>query len=110
MDVWMSELDDDVAPYLQPLLELLVPVLEGGSADLQNHLLSATAAAAAAAGHAFRPFLPALVPRLQRCLALTDNDHLKARNPPDPSSGPPALCTPLPLTPVDRSLPPSCRP
>lgn len=79
VDVWMSELEDDVAPYLPALFDLLVPVLEQGSADLQQHLLSATAAAAAAAGHAFRPYLAALVPRLQACLTLTDNDHLKAR-------------------------------
>ena len=42
-------------------------------------VLSATASAAAAAGAAFHPVLPELMPRLQRCLAATDDAGLKVR-------------------------------
>lgn len=81
MDSWLEQLDDEVAPYVEPLLRISYIALDSPDArpQVKEMLLSACASAAAAAGGAMHPHLPALLPRLERCLTATEDKDLKPR-------------------------------
>ena len=81
MDSWLEQLDDEVAPYVEPLLQISYIALDSPDArpQVKEMLLSACASAAAAAGQAMHPHLPSLLPRLERCLVATDDKHLRPR-------------------------------
>ena len=81
MDSWLEQLDDEVAPYVEPLLQISYIALDSPDArpQVKEMLLSACASAAAAAGGAMHPHLPALLPRLERCLTATEDKDLKPR-------------------------------
>ena len=67
MDSWLEQLDDEVAPYVEPLLQISYIALDSPDArpQVKEMLLSACASAAAAAGQAMHPHLPSLLPRLE---------------------------------------------
>jgi hypothetical protein len=83
MDAWLEQLDDsNVAPYVQPLLEIVFTALDRAATtrpQVREMLLGACASAAAAAGAAMHAHLPALLPRLERCLQASDDAELKCR-------------------------------
>ena len=81
MDSWLETLEDEVGPYVEPLLRIVFMALDSPDArpQVREMLLSATASAAAAAGDAMHPHLSALLPRLERCLVATGDADLKPR-------------------------------
>lgn len=79
LDAWLETLEDEAAPYVPAMLQVLGAALASGSADLQELALSATASAAASAGEAFRPHLPELLPRLVACLTNEQPDFVTVR-------------------------------
>ena len=81
MDSWLETLEDEVGPYVEPLLRIVFMALDSPDArpQVREMLLSATASAAAAAGDAMHPHLSALLPRLERCLVATGDADLRPR-------------------------------
>ena len=81
MNNWLEQLEEEVGPYVKPLLDIVFLTLDNPESRpaVREMLLSATASAAAAAGHAMHAHLPHLLPRLERCQGAVDDASLRPR-------------------------------
>lgn len=81
LDAWLERLEEgDVAPYVKPTLDIAYAAIDGAWAfKTREAVLGAVASAAAAAGTAMHAHLPALLPRLEKCLTASGDDDLRSR-------------------------------
>ena len=80
MDAWLEDFHDEEGIYIKPLLDIVFLALDNGTKrHVREMLLSALASATASSGSKVHPYLSELLPRLDRCLALTDDDELNVR-------------------------------
>ena len=80
MDAWLEDFHDEEGIYIKPLLDIVFLALDNGAKrHVREMLLSALASATASSGSKVHPYLSELLPRLDRCLALTDDDELNVR-------------------------------
>ena len=73
--------EEEVAEFLEPLMSHLGAVLAGGGPDTQHSAISAVASAAEAAGDAFAPYVPGVLPHLRRYMDLTQVRSLGCSSP-----------------------------
>ena len=70
---------DQILPYLTPLMERLVQLLQSGTQSVQESAISAISATATGAEAAFVPFFPQVVAMLRPLLLLVDEQHMNLR-------------------------------
>ena len=82
LDSWLERLEeDDIAPYVQPTLQIAYAAIDGEGTGhrTKEASLGAVASAAAAFGKGMLPHLPSLLPRLEKCLFSVEDTDLKSR-------------------------------
>ena len=70
---------DQILPYLTPLMERLVQLLQSGIQSVQESAISAISATATGAEASFIPFFPQVVAMLRPLLLLVDEEHMNLR-------------------------------
>jgi len=79
LETFVEHLDEEILPYLEPLMQRTMVLLQNSPPNVQANIISVISAAATAAGPLFEPYFQGVLRYLEPFLSISDENHMALR-------------------------------